>query len=86
MSNEANANGEFLLYSLALLSSAYTTSKYYKGGARISCIIILLIVTSILYTLITVLRENNSNLIEGETFIKPKITYSYIYTGKAEGS
>ena len=63
LSNEANANGEFLLYSLALLSSAYTTSKYYKGGARISCIIILLIVTSVLYTLITVLRENNSNLI-----------------------
>lgn len=28
--------------------------------------------------------ENNSNLIKGETFIKPKITYEYRYEGKEE--
>lgn len=30
--------------------------------------------------------ENNSDIIRGETFIKPKITYEYKYIGKARGA
>lgn len=46
--NNCYANGEFLLYSIALLSSAYTTMKVYRNQ-NTSLIIILIILVSILY-------------------------------------
>lgn len=44
-------NGEFLLYSIALLSSAYTTMKVYRNQ-NTSFIIILIIVVSISYAIV----------------------------------
>lgn len=44
-------NGEFLLYSIALLSSAYTTMKVYRNQ-NTSLVIILIIVVSISYAIV----------------------------------
>lgn len=52
-------HGEFLLYSIALLSSAYTTMKVYKSQ-NTSFVIILIIVVSILYAI--TIRTTNNNL------------------------
>lgn len=43
-------HGEFLLYSIALLSSSYTTMKVY-GNQNTSVVVILIIATSILYSI-----------------------------------
>ena len=52
-------HGEFLLYSIALLSSAYTTMKVYEMK-KISFVIILIIVVSILYAI--TIKTQPSNL------------------------
>ena len=44
-------NGEFLLYSIALLSSAYTTMKVYRNQ-KTSLVTILIIVVSISYSIV----------------------------------
>lgn len=48
--NQLYIRGEFLLYSIALLSSSYTTMKVYKNQ-NTSLVVILIIVTSILYSI-----------------------------------
>ena len=48
--NQLYIRGEFLLYSIALLSSSYTTMKVYKYH-NTSVVIILIILTSILYSI-----------------------------------
>ena len=50
MGDSCYIHGEFLLYSIALLSSSYTTMKVYKNQ-NTSFVIILIIVVSILYAI-----------------------------------
>lgn len=54
-------HGEFLLYSLALMSTAYTTSKFYNDKNNLSIYIIVLLIISVLYTLTMVLNSEASN-------------------------
>ena len=51
-------HGEFLLYSIALLSSSYTTMKVYKNQ-NTSLIILLIIAISILYVITIKTSEEN---------------------------
>jgi len=57
--NNIYVNGEFLLYSIALLSSAYTTMKVY-ANKKTSLVIILIILVSISYA-ITIKTENKDD-------------------------
>lgn len=60
-----NEKGEFILYSLALFSSALITTKYYKRK-NLTLIIMFIIITSIMYALI-VMNECK------ESAIKPNV-------------
>ena len=74
-------NGEFLLYSIALLSSAYTTMKLYADNKKTSLVIILIILVSISYA-ITIKTEN----IDNDALLWLSIVafgFSFFYTWRA---
>ncbi len=70
-------HGEFLLYSIALLSSAYTTMKVY-GNQKTSLIVILIIVVSISYAIVIKTKDISPNAVLWSSVIAA--IFSLFYT------
>jgi len=82
LSKECYGNGEFLLYSISLLSSAYITMKVYENR-NTSFLVIFIISVSVLYAgTIKTMQVNNRNLM-----IVSIITFviAVFYTWRAMG-
>lgn len=73
-------NGEFLLYSIALLSSAYTTMKVYRNQ-KTSLVIILIIVVSISYAIVIISDTVNDNALLAFSIVA--FVFGLYYTWRA---
>ena len=73
-------NGEFLLYSIALLSSAYTTMKVYRNQ-KTSLVIILIIVVSISYAIVIKSKTVNAKALL--VFSMVAFVFGLCYTWRA---
>ena len=78
--NDIYVHGEFLLYSIALLSSAYTTMKVYTNK-KTSLVIILIIIVSISYAITIKTDNKNENALFWFSIIA--FVFGFYYTWRA---